>query len=83
MRRALEISMQGDDTKSTNTATAVTNNSFLDPAFINELLGSVDVDQNDPLIQAALAQMGVLPSAKSDDASPDSKKRKGEDEDKK
>jgi hypothetical protein len=32
---------------------------FLDPNFVNELLGSVDVDLNDPLIQAALAQLGA------------------------
>jgi hypothetical protein len=30
---------------------------FLDADFVNQLLSSVDVDQNDPLIQAALAQM--------------------------
>lgn len=64
---------------------------FLDPEFVNQLLGSVDVDMNDPLIQSALAQMGAAkPSgdgavgggasgggAGEDDK--DSKKRKGDD----
>lgn len=30
---------------------------FLDSAFVSQLLESVDVDQNDPLFQAALAQI--------------------------
>jgi len=57
------------------------NAAFLDPAFISQLLGSVDVDQNDPAIQAALAQMGVLPPKDDEEGkSPENKKRKDEDE---
>ena len=36
---------------------------FMDPAFVSQLLGSVDVDQNDPLFQAALAQLNSAGSA--------------------
>ena len=31
----------------------------MDPAFISELLGSVDADLNDPMIQATLSEMGI------------------------
>lgn len=34
---------------------------FLDPDFVREMLGGVDLDPNDPLIQAALAQGSMLP----------------------
>ena len=82
LRMALEISMQQNQNPSTSsTSKNEADSTFLDPAFINQLLGSVDVDQNDPLIQAALAQMGV--QGKPEDASPETKKRKNEDENEK
>ena len=34
-----------------------------DPEFLSSLLGAVDVDMNDPLIQAALAQLSGNTSA--------------------
>ena len=55
-------------------------NAFLDPAFINDLLVSVDVDRDDPMVQAALAQMGVDREDKKNEDEKDSsgnKKRKG------
>ena len=69
------------------TDTSSAQGGFLDPAFVSQLLGSVDVDQSDPLIQAALAQMGAGGSNAeqkdpgSGDASGgggESKKRKGD-----
>jgi hypothetical protein len=66
------------------TATAAddssTSSAFLDPAFVSQLLGSVDVDQNDPLIQAALAQLQGKGDAKEEDDNKESRKRKGGDE---
>jgi len=56
-----------------------------DPSFVNQLLGSVGVDQNDPLMQAALQQLAnsgrtddkrPSPDAGKDDEGNDSKKRK-------
>ena len=78
----MEISLRTEDTSSTS-APATDPSAFMDPAFINDLLRSVDVDQNDPQILAALAQMGMAaPAAPTKETdSPDSKKRKGEEDD--
>jgi len=52
-----------NDNTSTTTAIAPaidtpdTANDTIDADFMNQLLGSVDADINDPLIQAALAQL--------------------------
>ena len=55
---------------------------FLDAAFVSELLGSVDVDLNDPLIQAALAQLGAGAGASNVGGDENNaKKRKGPDSD--
>lgn len=48
----------------------------------------MDVDQNDPMVQAALVQMGIEKGEKenakeTDKDSPENKKRKGDDETKK
>lgn len=54
----------------------------VDPSFMSQLLGSVDVDPNDPLIQAALAQLqqgGAQPPPGGDAKDKESKKRKGDD----
>merc|ERR1711991_497086 len=58
-------------------------NAFLDPAFINDLLVSVDVDGDDPMVQAALAQMGVDredEKIEDDKDSSSNKKRKGDED---
>ena len=52
---------------------------FLDSAFVSQLLESVDVDQNDPLFQAALAQINQA-SAKEKGA--DEKSGEGAEDDK-
>lgn len=61
---ALELSMASSlpqQTPTTSTAAAASadpnSSSFLDSAFVSQLLESVDVDHNDPLFQAALAQL--------------------------
>ena len=48
----------------------------MDPEILNSLLGSSDLDVNDPIVQAALAQLigGSKPDEKV------SRKRKSEDE---
>lgn len=86
LRRALELSMVDDTSSSSATqvndapATASTTepSSYggIDPEFLNALLGSNDVDLNDPLVQAALAQL-TAPS--SDEKN--NRKRKKEDDD--
>ena len=83
---ALELSM-APATSATSTTSASSENtggaSFLDPAFVSQLLGSVDVDQSDPLIQAALAQLqGKGPGSGNDgkdDKEGENRKRKGDD----
>ncbi len=65
MRLAMQLSV-GAEAAST---------SFVDADFVNQLLGAAD--QDDPLIQAALAQLsGAKPDGGGEDAS---KKRKEED----
>lgn len=54
---------------------------FMDAEFVKELLGGADLDMNDPLVQAALAQLGSAPSAASSDESSDAKRRKTDEED--
>ena len=55
---------------------------FIDPSFVSQLLGSMDVDPNDPLIHAALAQFGGAGAAKgpgdSDGDERESKRKKRE-----
>ncbi len=81
MRLALEMS------STTTTSAAQSNHSFIDSAFVSELLGAHDVNLDDPLIQAALAQLndtsssaGSQINAKGDEEK-ESKKRKGPDDD--
>lgn len=58
IRQALEMSLDIRPTdQATAPATASNDAAFLDPEFVSQLLGSVDVDLNDPLIQAALQQL--------------------------
>lgn len=69
MRRALQLSVSGATADSEPSA------AFVDADFVNQLLGAAG--QDDPLIQAALAQLSeTKPDEKGDDAS---KKRKGDD----
>jgi 26S proteasome regulatory subunit N10 len=86
LRRALELSMVEDASSSSATSSsapttaAASQLAGIDPEFLNALLGSNDVDMNDPLIQAALAQLAA-PSA--DDKSNRKRKKDGEDDGKK
>jgi len=69
MRLAMDLSMQAESqaqkqsetttTGSGATATSAQSDNFLDPSFVSQLLGSVDVDTEDPLIKAALAQISA------------------------
>ena len=69
LRLAMSLSMQMDDNHTqaqTSQSSGVdssggssTGTPFLDPDFVSRLLGSVDVDPNDPLIRAALAQINM------------------------
>jgi hypothetical protein len=66
-------------------AAGAPDSNFLDSAFVSQLLESVDVDQNDPLFQAALAQINQA-GAKGDEKSGEgaeedknNRKRKGDD----
>jgi hypothetical protein len=66
-------------------AAGASDSNFLDSAFVSQLLESVDVDQNDPLFQAALAQINQA-GAKGDEKSGEgaeedknNRKRKGDD----
>lgn len=56
MRMALAMSVGGDGAPAADTAPAAGADGAIDQEFINQLLGSVDADMSDPLIQAALAQ---------------------------
>lgn len=84
LRRAMELSMQDSEQPSSQDTDYVDSASaFLDPAFVSRLLGSVDVDENDPLIQAALAQIGSASSSSTgagkagqEEGARESKKRK-------
>jgi len=84
LRRALEISMSSSNSSSAHPpaiATSIdasTNAVNLD--FVSQLLGQNNVDQNDPLILAALAQMGAPPPPPPTDESEgeNSRKRKGD-----
>ena len=72
MQMALQMSMQND------AAGAATSAEFQDPAFVNELLGSMPgVDPNDPEIQQALRQAVAAKKAVEDE------KKKKQEEDKK
>jgi hypothetical protein len=93
---ALELSMAAPTPTLPTTTTTPTPTSaapadpaaaaFLDSSFVSQLLESVDVDQNDPLFQAALAQINQAGGAKvpgedksggEDDSA--NRKRKGDD----
>eukprot|EP01041_Mallomonas_annulata_P003290 gene3290-6518_t len=85
MRLAMEMSMHPDSDSApaasvtaTSTSTAADGSDlFLDPAFVSQLLGSVDVDMNDPLIRAALAQINAgTGTGTGEEKEKESKKRK-------
>lgn len=85
MRLALAMSLEEESnatsqSTSDNSAPAV----LLDADFVSQLLGSVDVDHDDPLIQAALQQLTSGGSSNdeeklNDDEKKNSKKRKEDD----
>ena len=94
---ALELSMAaptstasasttGPPAVATGAQSEVPGSNFLDSAFVSQLLESVDVDQNDPLFQAALAQINQAGATGGDDKSGEgaeedknNRKRKGDD----
>lgn len=83
MRLAMELSMQAEaaaaaPSTATPVAPAVTSETegFLDPAFVSQLLGAVDVDSDDPLIRAALAQINAGAGSSGASEEKESKKRK-------
>ena len=74
MQEALRMSME---TPLGQPSEAMETPSFLDAEFVKQLLGGVDVDPNDPMVQAALAQMGA---DREDDEGKDAKRMKKDDE---
>ena len=74
MQEALRMSME---TPSGQPSEAMETPSFLDAEFVKQLLGGVDVDPNDPMVQAALAQMGA---DREDDEGKDAKRMKKDDD---
>ncbi len=77
LRRALQLSVS-DSAPAPATpapaAAATASTSFVDADFVSQLLGAAD--QDDPLIQAALAQLNANQQGEEGD---NSKKRKGDD----
>lgn len=73
---AMRLSMETSSAPVESSSGAATGG-FLDAEFVKQLLGGVDVDPNDPLIQAALAQMGA---AQQEDDANDAKRRKSDDD---
>jgi hypothetical protein len=74
----MRLSLQTSDTQPvTKAASDSTAPAFLDADFVKQLLGSADVDPNDPMIQAALAQMNL---EKKDEDGADAKRRKKDDD---
>lgn len=53
----MSLDIRPADQAATPPANTSNDSAFLDPEFVSQLLGSVDVDLNDPLIQAALQQL--------------------------
>ena len=51
---------------------------LMDPEFVSQLLGSVDVDLNDPLIQAALQQLQADSKPEEKDGDDSNKRAKRE-----
>lgn len=66
---SMETSTQSGDANETP--------SFLDAEFVKQLLGGVDVDPSDPMVQAALAQ---LSADKQEEEGKDSKRMKKDDD---
>ncbi len=78
LRMALQLSVGATSSSSSVAPDVVASSDFLDVDFVNQLLGSGDHD--DPLIQAALAQMGGRnPTDAPESEEEKSKKRKGDD----
>lgn len=79
LRMALQLSV-ANDAPSSSSASAPSSSSasaFEDPSFVNQLLGTADL--NDPLVQAAIAQLNAGADTKSNNDAEKSKKRKGDD----
>ena len=76
LQEALRMSME---TSAAQPSEAIETPSFLDAEFVKQLLGGVDVDPNDPMVQAALAQMSA---DREDEEGKDPKRMKKDDEQK-
>lgn len=68
---ALQLSMGGavgnnEDEQNNANPTNELSSELLNSDFVNELLGSVGVDQNDPLVLAALEQLAQSQASKDD-----------------
>lgn len=86
LRMALQLSVANDAPSSSSASASApapapsssSASAFEDPSFVNQLLGTADL--NDPLVQAAIAQLNAGADAKNNnDAEKSSKKRKGDD----
>ena len=90
LQMALQLSMGSgitdNNTTTTTTTTATESPQLPHSDFVNELLGSVGVDQNDPLVLAALEQIAQSQAASKEDKRPnpneggdenDNKKKRG------
>lgn len=64
--QALALALQMSMAESADAGHQSGSGSALDADFVNQLLGSVGVDQNDPLMQAALEQLAAEQAAKDD-----------------
>jgi hypothetical protein len=74
MRLSMQTSTLPTHANSADVSTSAKEQAFLDPEFVKQLLGGADFDPNDPLIQAALAQMNIEAAGSAEN------KKKGEDE---
>ena len=56
LRKSVEDTSEDQSSEANSPSVGGRENAVSDPSFVNELLGSVGVDQSDPLMQAALQQ---------------------------
>ena len=70
LQLALQMSMAAAEEQGGGGAAEASGGGVLDADFVNQLLGSVGVDQNDPLMQAALEQLGAAGASSGDEKRP-------------
>lgn len=90
MRLAMALSMQSESQSASaasvpasaaSGAASSSSDMFIDPAFVSQLLGSVDVDSDDPLIRAALAQINANAGGTEDPSKSNKKRKEGPEDD--